>query len=301
MSFQKIINSRLGIGIAIGIGKIVPPFLGYILADIFAKVLSLFKRSTLYRAVRANQWIVSGKELSSQKLDRRANETIRKTARNIYDFYHNLDNHKAILKRVELSQKLIDLLDSRLGGDEGTLMVALHLSNFDYAGRAMAMNGYEVQALSYPQPGGGYRWQNRLRKDIGIDITPMSTESMRRAKERLYKGGGVITGLERPLINTNYFPRFFGHPAPVPVSYVRMAMQTNSPVLVIACIGTPKTNYRLECSDLIYMEPYEDLQDEIERNAEKVLSEAEKFIRKHPTQWSMFYPVWSFALEEMPK
>jgi len=301
MSFQNIINSRLGIGIAIGIGKIVPPSLGYFLADIFVYILALFKKSGLYQSVRANQWIVSGKSLTSHELDRRARETLRKTARNIYDFYHNLDNYEAILKRVTLSPKLIALLDSRLGGDEGTLMVAPHLSNFDYAGRAIALNGYDVQALSYPQPGGGYQWQNRLRRDIGINITPMSTESMRLAKERLYNGGGVITGLERPLPHTNYFPKFFGYPAPVPVSYVRMALQTKSAVLVIACIGTPKTNYRLECSDLIYMEPYEDLRDEIERNAEKVLSEAEKFIRKHPTQWSMFYPVWPFAIEEMPK
>ena len=179
-------------------------------------------------------------------------------------------------------------------------MLAPHLSNFDLAGRAIALNGYSIQALSYPQPGGGYQWQNKMRKDVGIDITPMSTESMRSAKKRLRDGGGVITGLERPLPETNYYPEFFGHPAPVPVSYVRMALQTNSAILDVACVGTPLKDYRLECSDLIYMKPYDNRQEEIERNAERVLKEAEKFIRAYPTQWSMFYPVWPFALEKMP-
>jgi lauroyl/myristoyl acyltransferase len=39
---------------------------------------------------------------------------------------------------------------------------------------------------------------------------------------------------------------------------------------------------------------------EIEKNAEKVLKAAEPFIRAHPEQWAMTYPVWPFALKQMP-
>jgi len=86
----------------------------------------------------------------------------------------------------------------------------------------------------------------------------------------------------------------------VPTSYVRMALQTNAAVVVIACIGLPEENYRVECSDLIYMKPDDDPVKEIEKNAEKVLREAETFIRAYPSQWAMFYPVWPFALDKMP-
>ena len=48
------------------------------------------------------------------------------------------------------------------------------------------------------------------------------------------------------------------------------------------------------------MKPYEDAQDEIERNAEKVLAEGEKMIGQNPSQWAMTYPVWPEALDEMP-
>jgi KDO2-lipid IV(A) lauroyltransferase len=199
-----------------------------------------------------------------------------------------------------LCPQLVGLLNSRMGGNEGTLILAPHLSNFDLAGRAMALNGYNIQVLSYPQPHGGYQWQNRLRKDIGIEISPMSTESLRRAKTRLKDGGFVISGLERPLVDTNYHPKFFGYPAPVPVFYVRLALQTNSAILIIACVGTPEENYTLECSDLIYLKPDDDPLREIERNAEKVLKAAEPFIRTHPEQWAMTYTVWPFALNKMP-
>ena len=300
MSLQSFINGRFGIGLILALGKIIPSSIGYPLAEKISVLLSTQKDSDLVKAARANQWIISKRSLTSEELDKQTQETFRQTSRWLFDFYHNINNYETILDRVTLSPKLVNFLTDRLGGDEGTIMVAPHLSNFDFGGRALALHGFDVQVLSYPQPHGGYEWQNKLRKDVGINVTPMSTESMRAAKARLRNGGGVITGMDRPLDRSNYNPRFFGFPAAVPTSYIRMALQTNAAVMVIACIGLPEENYRVECSDLIYMKPDEDPVKEIEKNAEKVLHEAEKFIRAYPSQWAMFYPVWPFALEEMP-
>ena len=300
MTLQSIINSRLGIGLILGIGKLIPPKVGFKLADWVAMKIASRKESQMVHSLRANQWVVTGQKLSTEELDAQVLDTFRHIAHVQYDLYHNLDNHQATLDRMILCPQLVGLLNSRMGGNEGTLILAPHLSNFDLAGRAMALNGYNIQVLSYPQPHGGYQWQNRLRKDIGIEISPMSTESLRRAKTRLKDGGFVISGLERPLVDTNYHPKFFGYPAPVPVFYVRLALQTNSAILIIACVGTPEENYTLECSDLIYLKPDDDPLREIERNAEKVLKAAEPFIRKHPEQWAMTYTVWPFALNKMP-
>lgn len=300
MSLQSIINSRLGIALVLALGKIIPAKIGYKLANRVGEWIASKKDSGIVRATRANQWVVTGKKLSKEALDEQTVENFRQTSRCIFDLYHNMYNYEGILKRVILSPKLVEYLDSRKDSKEGTLMLAPHLSNFDLAGRAMALHGYDIQALSYPQPRGSYQWQNRLRKDIGINITPMSTESMRLAKSRLKEGGYVLTGIERPLAETNYYPKFFGQPAPVPTSYVRMAMQTHSAILVIACIGTPETDYHVECSDLIYMDAYDNVKEEIERNAEKVLKQTEPFIRENPTQWAMTYPVWPEAINEMP-
>lgn len=300
MSLQSFINSRIGIGLILTLGKIIPPSTGYALTEKVAVLLSRQRNSNIVKAARANQWVVSGCSLSAEELDEQTEETFRQTARWLFDFYHHINNYDNIISRVTLSDKLVNFLSSRIGGDEGTILVAPHLSNFDFGGRAIAFHGFDVQVLSYPQPEGGYQWQNELRKDAGMNVTPMSVENMRAAMHRLKKGGAVVTGLDRPLAHTNYHPLFFGFPAPVPTSYVRMALQTNSAVVVLACIGLPEENYHVECSDLIYLEPDDDPVREIEKNAEKVLREAEVFIKQYPTQWAMFYPVWPFALEEMP-
>jgi phosphatidylinositol dimannoside acyltransferase len=300
MSLQSIINSRLGIGLILFIGKLIPPKIGYQLADWATERIASRKESQMVRGLRANQWVATGQKLNSKELDAQVLNTFRHIAHVQYDFYHILNNHKATIERMVLSPKLVSILNSRLGNAEGTLVLAPHLSNFDLAGRALALNGYNIQVLSYPQPNGGYQWQNHLRKGVGIDVSPMSTESLRRAKAKLKSGGIVISGLERPLAETNYHPKFFGYPAPVPVFYVRLALQTNSAMLIVACVGTPEENYIMECSDLIFLEPNENPVQEIERNAEKVLRAAEPFIKAHPEQWAMTYPIWQFAIEQMP-
>jgi lauroyl/myristoyl acyltransferase len=180
------------------------------------------------------------------------------------------------------------------------VVVAPHLSNFDLAGQAFALRGWPFQVLSYPQPGKGYQWQNQFRSQAGMQVTPMSLVSLRQAKERLKRGGIVLTGMDRPVAGSNYRPKFFGRPAGMPVAYIRLAMETNVPVMVVACQTQPDGSYLVRGSELLWMLPHSNLKAGIETNAERVLKEAEKFICLAPQQWSMTFPVWPEALLEVP-
>lgn len=301
MSIQDLINGELGVSFAKNLAKCLPEKAGFRLANRIGKIISHRKNSMLVRYTRANQWIVSGKKLSSEELDKRVEEVFDSTAYCIYDLYHNMDNPEALPKKVNISTKFKETLDAQAKKKEGTIYLAPHLSNFDLAGRAVTYRGYKLLVLSYPNPNKGYQMQNKLRQEGLIEVMPMSVESLRLGKQRLMEGKPIITGLDRPLEASKYHPKFFGYPSMVPVTYVKLALQTNSPIVVVACIGNKDGTYSIESSDLIYMEKYKDPVEEMERNAEKVLKHAEVFIRAHANQWSMFYPVWPFALDEMPQ
>ncbi len=300
MSLLSIINSRLGIGIVLAFAKNISTKTGRNLANFAADFLCNHPNIQLVRAARANQWVATGERLAKEELDDQVDRTLRNTAYSIFEFYHYMHDYPTIREKVVFSEKTKQLLESRSGCGEGTIFIGPHLGNFDLGGRAIALQGYELFVLSYPQPNSGYAWQNKLRREIGMDIRPMSTENMRAAKAYLKEGGFVVTGMERPLDKTNYYPDFFGRPAPVPTSYVRMALQTHSAIVVLACLRNEQGNYDLTCSDPIYMQPYDDAKDEIERNAEKVLAAGQKMIAEKPDQWAMTYPVWPEALDEMP-
>lgn len=300
ITLQSILNSQLGVGFVLSLGKLIPPRMGYRLGDILAGLLSELKNAKIVRSVRSNQWVVSGQKADALALNELTRQTFTHTAQCLYDLYHYMSYPEQILSMVSLSDRLHKTLRERSAAKQGTIFIAPHLSNFDLAGRAMALHGYHIQVLSYPQPPGGYQWQNKMRKDFGIDITPMSTESLRQAKQTLRDGGAILTGMDRPLENSNYHPLFFGYPASVPVSYVRLGIMTNSPVVVIACQSTECGKYLVDCSEPIEMKSNVDITTEIEQNAQRALREAEEFIKTTPHQWSMFYPVWPWALEKMP-
>jgi len=301
MSLQDLINGEIGVNLAKSMARNLPENAGFSLAHSLAGIISQRKKSSMVRCVRANQWIVSGKQLSGEELDQRVRDVFNHTAYYLFDLYHNIDKPKILLEKMTISSKLEETLASRENCKEGTIYLTPHLSNFDLAGRAITYSGHHILVLSYPNPNKGYQMQNKLRKEYAIEIMPMSVESLRLGKQRLQEGKAIITGLDRPLEESKYHPKFFGYPSMVPVTYAKLALQTQSPIVVVACIGTEDGKYTAEASDLIYMDKYDDPVQEMERNAEKVLKQAEVYIRAHANQWSMFYPVWPFALDEMPQ
>lgn len=289
---QSIINSRLGVSLALSLGRIVPPKLGVVLANFFAGRIAARKNWPMVQAVRSNLWVTSNANLSREQLDHAVRETFRHTANSLYDLYHNLDNPAAIQDMIQFDSRVESIIKDSQRKKEGLVIVGIHLSNFDFVMQSAVMRGLKVLALSVPQPGEGYQWQNELRKAHGMEMIPASMTAIRRATDRLQKGGVVMTGVDRPVPDAKYRPRFFGHPAGLPVFHVFLAMRAKAPVILVAVKKEAAGNYRILVSDPIYMQHYKDRETEIILNAESVLCIAEDFIRQAPHQWAMFYPVW---------
>lgn len=291
MNLQSIINSRVGVGSALLFGQLMPNFVGYPLAKGVAGLLAIRKTGVLASAMRVNQWVVNDGKVSSDQLNKIVSGVFRNSSKAIYDLYHNLHNPKAINNLVEYSDKFSQMYERYKKGKRGYIITAPHLGSFDIGGLALGLRNVSFQTLSYPNPGDGYQLQNYFREKYGLYITPMSISSMREAEQRLRDGGMVLTGLDRPLANSRYTPRFFGRPAALPVSYIPMAIKTRVPVVVVCCYDDGD-HYILDSSEPVEMIAYRDRQEEIERNAERVLHEAERMIHAHPDQWFMYYPVW---------
>lgn len=300
MDFQQLTNSRLGVGAALWLGRILPQRVGYPFTRWIADRISSRQELKMVQAVRANQWVVSGCQLSPAQLDVMAKRVFRHIARCQFDLYHNLQNERGLIEKVESITELEHTIQRIKAGGAG-LLVCPHLSNFDLMGRVMALCGLKYLALTVPDPVNGYQMQNMLREQAGIDTLPISITAIRQATERLQQGGVVLTGVDRPVQGEKYRPRFFGRPSALPVMHIRMAIKTGVPITVVACQMKPGGKYHLLASDPISMQTDRDLVTETERNAEAVLAVVEQWIKDTPEQWSMTYPIWPEALQEVNK
>ncbi|MEZ4766944.1 MAG: lysophospholipid acyltransferase family protein [Caldilineales bacterium] len=136
------------------------------------------------------------------------------------------------------------------------LMVGPHVSNFDMAALSIAARGVKMSALAFALPPSGYSLQNEVRLAGGIDIMPIDVSALRKALGVLKRGGLVATAVDRPdPFGGGEMLPFFGREARLPVGHVRLALQTNSPILVSSCEYRPTDHvYMVHISRWIEME-----------------------------------------------
>jgi lauroyl/myristoyl acyltransferase len=305
LDIQEIINGRIGVGLGYTLGRVMPPSQGERLAIWAGQFLAAKRDLPMTRAARANQWVISGERLRGDPLNAAVAETFTHTAISIYRFYRNFKNPAAMRKLVTFPDKLSDLIQEILDSKRGLIVTGVHLGNFDLVLQSLSQQleqHGQIQglALGVPQPGKGYEWQNDFRRQNGVQVVPASLAAIKAAAQVLEQGGLVISGLDRPIPDAKYKPRFFGRPASVPVLHVPLALRSKAPVVVAGSIMKPDGTHQIFLSDYLRMKSYPNRQEEIVANAEAVLEVAEGYIRQAPHQWSMFYPVWPDILDMTP-
>jgi len=179
-----------------------------------------------------------------------------------------------------------------LTDERGTVMVGPHLSNFDLASQWIASQGIVIKALSLAGPSPGNKMLNALRRHRGIEMRPVGVKSLRWANRLLKQGGVILTGVDRPLSPDDKPIGFFGGDARLPTGHVRLAMQTNSRILVAACTMDDDGVYPVHFSEPLEMERLDSRKASIVHNTSRVLRVLEGMIRIAPDQWLMFVPVW---------
>jgi KDO2-lipid IV(A) lauroyltransferase len=297
---RSLINSRYGTGFALALARITPPWLGHRLIAGLSNLVSGRSMSPIIRATRVNQWVVSHQALSAEELDRVVRATFRSIGRSLYDTYHNLGNLPAMRRLIEFDATFEAFVERNRRHKEGMIVVGTHLSNVDMVMLAAAMSGVKALTIHPPNPSGGYQWQNKMRRESGLDPQPAQLSVLKEAISHLRGGGTVLTGMDRPIADAKYRPRFFGRPAQLPVNYTMLALKAEVPVIVAAVFRQPSGVYRLSMSEDFHMASFGDRESDLVLNTERLLCKAEEYVSQAPTQWAMTYPVWPDALAVAP-
>jgi len=303
MAYDDSTSQTLGTAIVLAIGQGLPSIIGHPVAAAISYVIGNRYLSPTFRAISVNQWVAHDGKLTPRALRQKIRQVYQNQGRALYDFYHNLDRPKELNKYIKLTPGFREMMDECMSGKmkRGTLMLMPHLSGFNLGGLYLAHLGFKFLTLAIPNPNRGYEWQNQLRNSRGMEVMPMSISSLHLARQRLQEGGTVLTGVDRPMEESGYYPEFFGRPAPLPVAYVKLALKTKARIKVIGFQSLKDYSCVVDASPEIKLKRYDDPHEELVRNAEEVLKVIENYIRMEPTQWMMFLPVWPEIEKEMPR
>jgi lauroyl/myristoyl acyltransferase len=300
IKMQKFLNSKISIQLSILIGKSMSPKMGVRLSNTIGSIIGSIKRLDITKAIRSNQFVVSGGSLSDQDLVQRTIKILSHAGRCYYDLYHYYSKPEKMETIVPWSETMTELVNYS-HEDQGYLVIAPHLSNFDLVVARLIKGGFKGKVLSYPNPGSGYQLQNKIRKSYGLDLIPLGDSSLEADIVQYLKAGGVVaTGVDRPVPSRKkkHYTQFFGRPSPLPLGYITTALAANVPIITVAAFMHPDGSYGLRLSKPITLKKFENKLDDIILNAERVLKEVEKFIKLSPDQWLMYYPAWPDQMNE---
>ncbi len=301
MTLQRIINSGASVGFTVLLARSLSQRGGQRVARFLGNILGSLGNSGIVRAVRANQWVAGGCQIDAKTLAEAGKAVFRAAGMCLYAYYHDLDSPEALAEKVVIEPSFREVIERSQAGRSGQLLVTAHYSNFDYVGRAAAMQGLRMQVLSYAHPRSGYQIQNHIRAVAEMEVTPISPESMRAASRRLAGGGTVLTAVDRPVGEPEIKPVFFGRPSWVPTGYLRLALHAKVPLVVISEFTRPDGRYQVSASEPIALKAFDDRETETLYNARLILERLEGVIRQQPEQWLMYYPVWPDAMEQYPR
>jgi lauroyl/myristoyl acyltransferase len=299
-TFQKFVESSLGLGLASVLGRTLPTRLGYSLAEQIATWIVSRRDSKLVRAVRANQWVIRGEKLEKEALDQAVLETFQHLAHSIFDLYHYIRRPEAAMQRIVMDQATRQLFQRPEFDDRGLMIVGLHISNFDLAMQTFCQLGLKLTALTIPNPQKGRQTEFELRQQSGVNLFPASVDGFRYALKYLQRGGVVLTGIDRPISDPGARPRFFGRYSVLPLHHIFLATKARVPMMIITTNLEADGKYHIYTSDLIEMDQHPDREKGMLLNGEMVLRYSESFIKRKPHQWSMTLPVWPEILSVVP-
>jgi lauroyl/myristoyl acyltransferase len=296
MWINTLAMSRWGPSIGLTLVRLIPKRFAYGVGTLLARWVAFNSNATINRVIRSNQAMVRGLPYDDPRLDRAVFEVMRMNARGFVDFFKAIAGGEEAVSRIcVIDEPLRTNLKKWLEGDRGVVIIAPHLLGFDVFMLYLGILRYPIQALSYPNPKGSYVAQNILRRRFGLNVTPISVQTLREAIHQLRYGNVIATAVDRPGLGGEPL-EFFGQEVILPVGPARLAVKTRS--RVIACISYLDDSGIYHGMSTAEFEPLDTGDEKADAHdlAQRVLKTFEEYIVKRPDQWLMFYPVWPGTL-----
>ena len=177
MAEGNFFNSKLSVQLSILIGRYLPKQWGYGISHNLARFFATRKNLSMTKAIQLNQYVANDMHIDQDQLTQSCVKVLTHAGKCFVDLYQVYDNPDLLDKLVPLTTPMKEFIDLSLD-DQGYMVVAPHLSNFDLVVGSLVKHGFKGKVLSYPNPGSGYQLQNEIRESFGMELIPLGDSSL---------------------------------------------------------------------------------------------------------------------------
>lgn len=254
---------------------------------------SISKRpdSRIMTSLRSNIAMIKGVDQDHPGVKKLSRQAIINAAIGNADLFSAIVKGKnRILDLCEMDPELIYRINLAKRNQKGKILIGHHTLGFEMFMLWFGLKQSPVFALTYSNPSGSYITHNILRSRFGLNLSPISTNSLKAAYKKLKKGKTILTAVDRTNgkgIDLNFFKKTVR----IPSGPFTIAYKTQTKILLGFSKKTSQNKYRAQYGGCFEPDYTGNASEDIKNLAQKVITEIESFIRKYPEQWMMFHKV----------
>ncbi|MCF4006520.1 phosphatidylinositol mannoside acyltransferase [Corynebacterium uropygiale] len=242
--------------------------------------------------LRRNLARVVGQENVTRELVRRS---MRSYARYWVEAFRlpSMHTRPDLIERLEETIEGKEHLEASVAKGKGVVLVLPHSGNWDMAGVFLVHHcGAFTTVAERLKPEVLYQAFVDFRTSLGFQVLPLTGEGSAypRLKAVLESGGIVCLLGERDIRQRGVPTSFFGEETTMPAGPVKLAEETDAALHVVHSWYPEEGRWGLRCGPEI---PVTNLADTVQR----VATQMEENIRRHPADWHLLQPLWPEDVE----
>jgi KDO2-lipid IV(A) lauroyltransferase len=179
---------------------------------------------------------------------------------------------------------------------KGVLVVSCHMGSYEVVSAIWSATLTPVSFFAEElEPRALFEWYRDTRARLGISVLTLDHGGIRKVLQALHEKEMVITAIDRDITGTGHPMPFFGRLAPIPLGPAAIALRIGTPLFPVCVYRLPDDTYKAEGAPLVFARDTGNPKADQVEATQRVLSQIETFIRRHPDQWHVPHRIWEGA------
>jgi KDO2-lipid IV(A) lauroyltransferase len=206
---------------------------------------------------------------------------------------------ETIYRRMEVAEGYENIKGPMAAG-KGLIMALPHVGSWEWGGAWLALEGYPMTSVAERiEPPEMYDWFVEQRRQMGLTIVALGSESSATVLPTLRSGGLVGLLCDRDIVGNGIEVEFFGEKTTMPAGPATLALRTGAALITGVVYATPNGGHSAVLSPPFDTTRTGSLRSDVARLTQEIARNFEGYVRRAPEQWHLFQPNWPSDLEAL--
>ena len=176
----------------------------------------------------------------------------------------------------------------------GSVIALPHLGSWEIAGLWAHERGHVIHTVAEPSSNDRLTdWFNHQRESLGLSVYPLGAETVSQLLAALERDETVALIADRDVAGDGVEVEFFGRRTRMPGGPALLALRSGRPLVPAAVYCDGNGGYVPYLDRVLPTAREGRLREDVERITQDLAHAFEGLIRRAPTQWHVFQPVWT--------